>query len=219
VWRGLNKSSTISAIFPFIISYKDFDGRGYRSVCELHRDVLKKSGFDVKFVRQELIESQGNPQLEPLLAYEGITSGGDCPFMVGPLNLQVATIRNTQVAVRNIAHNVKAYIEYTHAGGDRFCVRDALWIEDQARTNVVNLSGNESHQLVLLLQARDGRLLVSSDGNHVERELDVGHWKVRITITGDNCKRLLLEGGFTLLSDGNRLAYDQPALRVVSETR
>jgi len=67
VWRGLNKSSTIPAIFPFIISYKDFDGRGYRSVCELHRDVLKKSGFDVRFVRQELIESQGNAPLAQTL--------------------------------------------------------------------------------------------------------------------------------------------------------
>lgn len=40
-------------ILPLVIHYKDFHGRRYKSICELHRDVMKKYGFDVKFIRQE----------------------------------------------------------------------------------------------------------------------------------------------------------------------
>ena len=53
LWRRLWDASATSAILPLRIKYRDFGGDWYRSICELHRDVLKKSGFDVKFIRQE----------------------------------------------------------------------------------------------------------------------------------------------------------------------
>ena len=219
VWFDLNKSSKMPAIFPLIVTYKDFDCRLYRSVCELHRDVLKKSGFDVTFIRQERIEHQESSSLAPILSYEGITSGGDYAFTHGPLNLQVVTIRNTQLALKNTAHNVNASIEYNHAGGDRFCIRDALWIVAGRRYHIANLSGNEAQKLVLLSRAKDRTLFASFDENYFGRELDVGHWSVRITITGDNCEPLVLDGGFTILpDDGKGLVYDQPALCVMSST-
>ena len=50
LWRGLGNQPPV---LPLIIKYRDFGGRWYRSICELHRDVMKKSGFDVRSVRQE----------------------------------------------------------------------------------------------------------------------------------------------------------------------
>lgn len=213
LWGILNMPP---AVLSFTISYKDFEGHRYRSICELHRDVTKKSGFDVKFVRQE--RGQERQPFAPALAYEGITSGGNHAFTQGPLNLQVVTIRNVQLAVKNTAHNVEATIEYSHAGGDHFTVRRALWIENHLRAHVVNLGGNEAQSLVILLQSTDGTLYASVDENYFERELDLGHWNTRITITANNCESLVLEGGFTLFADETRkrLAYEQPALRAVS---
>ncbi len=218
IWLDLNKSSEMPAIFPLIITYKDFDGWSNRSVCEPHRNVLKPSGFDVKFIRQERIEREASSSLAPILSYEGITSGGDYAFTYGPHNLQVVTIRNTQLAVKNTANNVKASVEYNHAGGNRFIVRDALWIVDGRRWHVVNLSGNEAQRLVLLSRAKDQTLFASFDENYIGRDLEVGHWNIRIMIAGDNCDPLVLEGGFTILPDEKRLVYDQPALRVSSST-
>lgn len=218
VWLHLNKSPKMPAIFPLIITYKDFDGRSYRSICELHRDVLKASGFDVKFIRQE-IERQEVSSFAPVLSYEGITNGGDYALAPGQLNLQVVTIRNSQVGLKNAAHNVKGSIEYNHAGGDRFCVRGALWMVDGRRQHVVDFAGNEAHRLVLTSRAKDRTLFASFDEKYVKRELDVGHWSIRVTITGDNCEPLVLEGGFTILPDEKGLAYDQPALRVMPSAR
>ena len=50
LWRG---QAGQPAILPLVIKYRDFGGRWYQSICELHRDVTKKSGFDVLFIRQE----------------------------------------------------------------------------------------------------------------------------------------------------------------------
>ena len=52
MWPDLHLKGT-PAILPLVIHYKDFGGQWYKSICELHRDVMKKSGFDVKFIRQE----------------------------------------------------------------------------------------------------------------------------------------------------------------------
>jgi hypothetical protein len=212
IWRGLNKAAPMQVIFPLVLTYKDFDGRYYRSVCELHRDVLKKSGFDVKFIRQEVIDAPKS--FTPVLSYEGITAGGERTFAQRKYRLQVAAIRNAQLAVMNTAQNVTASIEYNHAGGSRLQVRNALWIEDELTSSLVNLSTNAVRHLIVLAQ-KEKRLLASFDSGLVERELEIGHWAVKVTITGDNIKPLVLEGGFTLLPDGGRLAYDRPALREV----
>jgi hypothetical protein len=53
LWGLWHHNQSQPAIVPLIIKYRDFGGRWYRSVCELHRDVMKQSGFDVRFIRQE----------------------------------------------------------------------------------------------------------------------------------------------------------------------
>jgi hypothetical protein len=62
-----------------------------------------------------------------------------------------------------------------------------------------------------------GPAVTSKSGRPKRRTGSVaGHWSVRISITGDNCNPLVLESGFTILSDEKGLVYDQPALRVMS---
>ena len=216
VWRSLYRSGELPVIFPFVISYRDFDGRHYRTVSELHRDVLKKSGFDVKYVGQEGGEHRPTASFPPILSYEGVASGGGQLFESGPMNLQIATIRNIQVAVRNTARSVRASLDYRHAGGDHVRVRSVLWIKEGVRYHLANLSGNESIGLIILTQAKGGNWFATIDESYTEQTLDVGHWSIQVTISGDNCQPIVLEGGFTIFADGNRLVYDQPALRIVT---
>jgi len=210
LWTSLHDPQPV---MPVCITCKDFEGQAYRSFAELHRDVRKKSGFDVKFVRQQ---PYNEPQpLGPTLRYGGISSGGSQAFSRGVFNVQVASIRNAQVSIKNTAHNVRASIEYEHTGGETFTITPALWLENRIRAHVVNLSGNEAQALIILLQDDTGKVFASLDEHHFERELEIGHWSIRLTIAADNCESLRLAGGFTLVLDEGRirLVYDKPALR------
>jgi hypothetical protein len=54
VWRDLRAMKNIPATFPLTVRYSDFAGKRYRSICELCRDVMKESGFSIRFLTQEV---------------------------------------------------------------------------------------------------------------------------------------------------------------------
>jgi TIR domain len=54
VWRELRETKNIAATFPLTVRYSDFAGKRYKSICELSRDVMKESGFSIKFLTQEV---------------------------------------------------------------------------------------------------------------------------------------------------------------------
>jgi hypothetical protein len=55
LWRNAFEKEWQSKIVPLTLTYKDLEGRSYRSLCELYRDVKNYPGFAVRFIRQELI--------------------------------------------------------------------------------------------------------------------------------------------------------------------
>jgi hypothetical protein len=65
VWRSSWEAMGHPAGVTVYIYYADFDGRYYRSVCTLERDVNQSSGFSVRRERQERIEKLANTALQP----------------------------------------------------------------------------------------------------------------------------------------------------------
>ena len=154
----------------------------------------------------------GGKLLDPVLSYKGIESGGDYALSEGVHNIQAMKVKNTQLSVENDANNVRAKIEYVHAGGDRFTVPEARWVERGLAETKVFLPGGETRQLVISLVASNGSVVVSEDMHTTLRELKLGDWSAHVTITADNAKPLRGEARFTVLRDG-RFEYANPAFR------
>jgi hypothetical protein len=157
----------------------------------------------------------------PILAYVEIHNlGGWSVVGVGDCTPQFFRVKNVQVDVENTANNVTARIEYRHASGDFFSLPEALWVVrrtsgkdiSQSYAKRVFLAGNEEQSFVLFLADTGGPLVVSEDFQSPLRQLQVGKWTARVTVTADNCTPLEGEVGFTLLP-GFRLHYDSPAFR------
>jgi hypothetical protein len=160
---------------------------------------------------------------DPILSYQGITNAQ--PWSVSRMGVcvpQVVRIKNTQISVENTANNVVARIEYLHASGDRFVIKEAPWIEVKSdrtgrneitrQCSTVFLRGDEEQSVVFLLVDKDRRLMTSADMLNPLKELPVGYCTAKITVSADNCRPLRGEIGFTLLPEG-RLVYDRPAFR------
>ena len=162
-----------------------------------------------------VLPHNGGELLDPVLSYEGIESGGDYALSKGVHNIQAMRIKNTQLSVENDANNVRARIEYVHAGGDRFTVREACWLEKGLDSTKVFLPGGETRQLVISLVARNGSVVVSEDMHTTLRELKLGDWRARVTITADNAKPLRGEAWFTVVRDSGPV-YASPAFRELS---
>jgi len=168
-------------------------------------------------------------QHEPILDYEGLYCPGRRAFAV-PLNacaLQVLKIKNQQVAVRNVARNVKATVDYVHAGGEKLHVENALWENINPRhssspgTSIIpslSLAGDESQGVIISVQQdKSGKTLVLTGDGSTYEELPEGHWSAALKITADTGRPLTLSGGFTVLPDiggGMRLVFDTPAFQV-----
>jgi hypothetical protein len=202
--------------------------RGYRDTTDTRANfTISRSCIDesVTITFGGLGKSTGDRHA-PILAYKGLNTAGPWAFCV-PLNrcfLQVLTIENIQVAVENVARNVRADIDYRHSDGvDRLCVKDAAWINtnpmgsNSPGSNIVNalsLSGDESQRLVVMMQREgDNAVIASMDRTDFYETLKVGHWDATIEIKADNAETLWLEGGFTVYPD-NRLVFDRPAFQV-----
>lgn len=144
-----------------------------------------------------------------------------------PLNrctLQIVEIKNSQVAVENIARNVQATIDYVHDGGDKVHVDRGTWRNVNplhstspgvSLVQSLGLSGDESQNLIITMQQEGtGKAIVLRDEGRTFEVLSIGHWSVTVQIKSDNTEPLVLTGGFTVYSDagsGMRLVPDQPA--------
>ncbi len=154
---------------------------------------------------------------QPILKYEGITGEGYFAVCGGMYRLQFMNIRNAQLAVETTANNVSACLEFVHAGGDRFFVREALWVRNGPQVvHNVFLNTNTMERLAILGVDRDGELFaVLRDG---AKKLQVGKWTIRVSITADNCEPLTGDIGFTVLPE-KRFMYDTPAFRPAASHR
>lgn len=131
--------------------------------------------------------------------------------------VQMMKIKNTQSDVETTANNVVARLEYLHAGGDTFIVREGMWL--------LRTRSAEFPRAIFLPMEWEGHLIIfgqteSKDlfalwGDH-NRKLQTGKWRVKVVkvlITADNCDPLGGEIGFTLHTD-NQLVFDEPAFRL-----
>jgi hypothetical protein len=144
--------------------------------------------------------------VEPILGYRGIhklghVTGGS----YGPGVPQGVTIRNSQTAVKNMANNVKARIEYSHAR-DHFVVDPAIWYivrgtpsNQTIRWDLqVSLSEAEEQSFLLLIGLDDGRYVVSDNGG-IFKELEEGNWVAHISVKGDNGSSVERDIPFTFI--------------------
>jgi hypothetical protein len=56
IWHESPEAMLKALPLSLYITYRDFEGIRYRTICELYRDVRADGGFSVSFVRQELLK-------------------------------------------------------------------------------------------------------------------------------------------------------------------
>jgi hypothetical protein len=158
----------------------------------------------------------------PRLEYRGVQPVSTRAFQI-PLNrcaLWKIAIRNSQVLVANTAYNVRASIEYGHADNVNNFRLTGIWeyVDSSGGSFLyptVSLDGNETQELIVAMQsATDERVVTAPDDSHIFKVLSIGHWNIKITISSDNAGMLVLQGGFTLYPDGNRIVFDQPEFTI-----
>jgi hypothetical protein len=165
----------------------------------------------------------------PILAYKGLHSLGNWAFCV-PLNvcsLSAIEVRNSQVAVANVARNVKACIDYTHDGGERIHLENAAWknvnppqsAPGSSIVSSLSLSADEAQNLIIVAQQhQSGKIYLLTEGGASWEDLQQGHWNIAVRITADGTEPLPLQGGFTIFPDntgsGPHIGFDTPAFIV-----
>ena len=166
----------------------------------------------------------------PKLRFIGLGSSFDWCFNapMGVCSLHTLVIQNDQISVPNTAHKVVCSILYKHDNGrDAFTAKRATWWNvnpnDTSPTTggprhvaSLNLGGSEAQNLIIGMQQRQDRQVFSSpELNESFQDLSVGHWTLKITITSDNARPLLLTGGLTVFPDGTdrKLVYDAFVVR------
>ena len=55
LWKRTWEREWESKVLPLTITYRDFDGQRYQSLCEIYRDISRYPEFAVRFVRQRLL--------------------------------------------------------------------------------------------------------------------------------------------------------------------
>lgn len=161
----------------------------------------------------------------PILKYDNI-SGLYIVFHGVRYNALIANILNVQTSVKNTA-NATARIEYIHdAGTDRFVTKEAVWLnvtgEDLAEQETAGYipGGKLRSVLFLLIDEAKRAMMPTGVGNPPVRELGIGHWTAKLSITSETCNPLEGDIGFTVLED-REFRWDQPAftLRRASKFR
>jgi len=164
--------------------------------------------------------------LEPQLAFHCIYSDERCP-KIGLGRPQMMRVRNTQVAIANVARNTIARIEFVDRAGDRFTLPQASWYirketgseRFESFQSSADLEGGEEQGLIFLLeqQDKDGswKAWVSRDLSMPVTWLSTGEWVAKVIVTCDNGKGFNGEIRFTILPDG-RLRYAEPAFHPTS---
>jgi len=162
------------------------------------------------------------PLYKPILTYENIDgSEGYCAVGGMLLLLQLMNIRNTECDVETTANNVVARLEYIHAGGDRFVVKQALWLTKAEERDTLSppepltsakfIGTNSAGHLAFLAETQDRVFLAPLSTTQV-RELNPGRWTIKVFITADNCDPLAGEIGLVVFPN-KRFEYDRPAFR------
>jgi hypothetical protein len=156
--------------------------------------------------------------LSPLAfaSYEPLRGGR--VFMHVPwnfLDITAVYIKNTQVAPVRVLRNVRARVEYLHNGVPDFVVERACWWAHCSggisNSDTIDLEGNEEQAMPLLMvsTAKEGtadahklKLPQSAAFNGwTTRNLGLGKWTLRITVSANFCESLKGEIEFTVLSN------------------
>ena len=235
-WRDAQKPGVIERL-PIRISYRDFEGNQFQTVCSLERDVLVRGDapFRVTGCRDEpvdnvrLPERDGSVALKPTLVDKG--PGNAEPALPGFKRTYIVGVQNGQMALKVTAHNVQAYLEYTHADGiDRFKTDPAGWITTRAEkrpscSTTLDLGSGEMQKLILLGATESGEAqTITVEGNMGTRVgpgkvLKYGDWTVRGTVTADNCEPLDIAYAFHIGDGGLVQSFGRVARLAPYETR
>lgn len=139
------------------------------------------------------------PPTEPILRFLNYaTYEGWIGSISGNLLHTCMIIENAQRLTVTSANNLRANLEYSHAGGDRFVIERAIWVTDDLYSRLkssVNIRSGDKERLVVISKSQDGKLCrVTEEGNI--HPLNEGRWRVRFDIKATNC--IGLKGSFTV---------------------
>ena len=159
------------------------------------------------------------------LKYQSIT-GVPVTLHGEKYNAQIANIKNTQTATENTTNGAIAQIKYAPAvGRDSFVVKAATWYSIEGRdviveqTDVSFIPGGQVRSVLLLLIDSTNRVMIPTGvENPPVRELGIGHWTARLSITADNCDPLHGDIGFTILGD-RKWDWDKPAFTLYHQKK
>ena len=151
-----------------------------------------------------------------MLSYEGVHAEGW--FWVSSIsvqgNLQLMYISNIQRDIPLTANNVRARIDYTHADGEKFTIREAIWLENVGTAefpNRVHIRSAKTGRLCVAIEQREGPFIVI-EGTTTRsgiKSLRPGKWRLQITLSMDNGPLHYATGGFHI-SEDNRIDYEKP---------
>jgi hypothetical protein len=153
------------------------------------------------------------PQRPAPLVFDGFRAWKSLwtfPVPLGTQSLSVVWVKNNQLSSGLPIHNVKAGIDYLYNGQPMFSVDKALWWEEHfggnnsgVRQSVsVDLEANESQCFPVFMQ---GDALVdpqsAMNAEHSTKDLKLGRWTTRITVTADYQQPIKGEIEFTVYKE------------------